>query len=109
MATFEKIDRAIITFDKNEIKDYNIAGGTYSATLTVNTLEGKQIDLKFDNNEDLQAFIENVIDCAIHMDWSLHYPSHWRNAQSPRVTLKNLIAWRSAFESQVQQPDADLV
>ena len=91
MANFEKIDRVNINLDRKDINSYNMSSGPYSAGLTMDTTDGKTIEIRFDHKDDLISFIENVLDCALHMDWDLNYPSHYRKAIEDARRLPDVI------------------
>lgn len=98
MASFEKIDRLNISFDKQNIKDYTLSGGSYSASISMGTTDGKTVDIKFDDTEDMKQFVENLLTAAMELDFKLNYPSHWRNATTGRWSIEDVKEWKRVHD-----------
>lgn len=100
---YESINRINIAFDKGDIVEYNVSGGTYSASIALRTVDGKTAELKFDNTAELRSFIEHIIHSALKMDWSLNYPSEWHRVSEEVASLTDVAIWKARFVEQTEQ------
>lgn len=102
---YESINRINVMFDKNDIVDYNVSGGTYSASISIKTVDGKVAELKFDNTQELRSFIEHIIHAALEIDWNVSYPSTWHNARQDVNSIEDVKAWKEQFTARPVDQD----
>lgn len=90
----EKIDRLNIVIEPTDLKCITISGGVYSASINLEMLDGKILDLKFtDGTKQLKSFFEHLNYAVKAMDWNLSYPGAYvRMGQSDVKTFEEIEA-----------------
>ena len=101
----EHINKTTIQFDKQDIVEYNLSGGTYSANIDLKTMDGKSVNIKFDNNDDLRSFVEHLVHSVLKMDWTLNYPSDWHRVTEEVASVSDIAAWKAQFTAPVEEQE----
>ena len=90
----EHINRTNIQFDKGDLVEYSVNGGNYSAFIDLKMADGKVLQLQFNDNADLKAFIEHLMYAASKMEWDQKYPSNWHRATEEVTSIE---AWKAGL------------
>jgi len=101
MSHFSTTTESKVDFDKGAIHTIGLSGGSsYRTNIFITTRDNNSINMSFQDNNELEDFLNMVVTAAVKMNWSMPYPSAnvYSNETDKITTIDDIKGWRRKAE-----------